>query len=203
MIQTLIVLLTSSFWAKPILAKTTPQTQIHVTLLGQPCLLQGPLDESTLRLIHAIGPAQLYPTLLSSDPNLSKSEAKKALEKIRSASNLPSLLDSYREKLGKRLEAQIAFLESIGIATKTHQSLALQKTSKKYLKQEPFQLIHLFKSIDAPSKHHTVMRDVIDQAFDLFNDNIEPDPEEDFHRAIKKLNIQYHCSFEEGEAEPD
>ncbi len=34
---------------------------------------------------------------------------------------------------------------------------------------------------------------------EAFNDSIEPDPEEEFHRAIQRLGVQYTCSFEESE----
>jgi hypothetical protein len=183
----------------PISAKTTPQTQIHVTLLGQPCLLQGPLDESTLKTIHAIGPAQLYPSLSTSDPSSSKSEAKKAFEKIKTTSNLPSLLDRYREKLLKRLEAQIAFFDNLGAVIKTHHSTALQKIGKKYIRHDFNQFQELLKKIDKPSKKSEPFRELLDQIFDSYNDRIEPDPEEEFHRAIKRLNIQYMCSFDENE----
>ena len=42
-------------------ASAAPSTEIRVSLFGQPCTLQGPVDERTLKLIHSLSPEQLYP----------------------------------------------------------------------------------------------------------------------------------------------
>ena len=42
-------------------------------------------------------------------------------------------------------------------------------------------------------------RELTDQLYDLYNEGIEADPEEEFHRAIQRMNVQYTCSFEENE----
>jgi hypothetical protein len=35
-----------------------------------------------------------------------------------------------------------------------------------------------------------------DALFEIFNEGIEADPEEEFHRAIQRMGVQYACSFE-------
>jgi hypothetical protein len=183
-------------------AKTTPETKIHVTLLGQPCLLEGPYDEATLKSIHSIGPAQLYPNLSASEPSNSRENAKKALDTIRNTPTLPSLLDRYRERLGRRLEAQIQFLESLEGFKKNQKIPPLLKIGKRYLQDRDLRSFEATaKKLDGPRKgaSASTIRDLIEQLMDTFNDGIERDPEEEFHRAIKKMTVQYTCSFEESE----
>jgi len=185
-------------------AKNSPQTGIHITLLGQPCLLQGPLDEATLRAIHAIGPAQIYPEISTEDFKSSKEQIRKALKKLHAGTTIPSLLDRYRDKLKKRLEAQVAFFEDFEVAQKKNDPQLLMKSLKRYLKSSDLQQFEkILKKLGAAPKssspNSSQNRETIDQAYDFYNDSIEPDPEEEFHRAIKKLDVQYTCSFEEND----
>lgn len=179
-------------------AKTTPQTEIRVTLLGQSCLLQGPFDEATLKMIHSIGPAQIYPNIQSPDSPHALEQTRHALSQLRSSTSLPSLLDRYREKLGKRFDAQIAFLNGLEVVPKNAQYASLQKAGKLYLKKED---INSFESLLKKLLHSKkeTQKSIGEQLFDLYNEGIEQDPEEEFHRAIKKLNVQYTCSFEESD----
>lgn len=180
-------------------AKTAPQTQIHVTLLGQPCLLEGPFDEITLKAIHSLGPAQLYPNITPSDPTNSKDQTRKTLEKLRSSS-LPSLLDRYRERLSRRLEAQLAFLEALDSFIKMNKAGPLLKAGKRYLRDREMKGYETqLKKIHGPRKNTSQFRDAVDQLMETFNEGIEKDPEEDFHRAIKRMDVQYTCTFEENE----
>lgn len=180
-------------------AKTSPQTEIHITLLGQPCLLQGPFDEFTLKTIHSIGPAQLYPVIALEEIKNSKKSAQKAIEKLRLSSSLPSLLDRYKAKLTRRLEAQIGFLDAIETLSESGEYEAIIKMSKNYLKKADYQKLKNKVIALKPSSKSLKNQDKANQLFDFYNDLIEPDPEEEFHRAIKKLNIQYRCSFEDSE----
>ncbi len=182
----------------PAWAKASPQTEIHVTLLGQPCLIEGPYDENTLRTIHGMGPAQLYPIISMDDLKASKESSKSALEKINSDPHLPLQLDRYKNKLSKRLMAQIDFLSSLENLEKNHELPKFLNLIKKYLKISDLKRVEtILKKIKNLSKISPQYRDGIEQIFDSYNDGIEPDPEEEFHRAIKKLNVQYTCSFEE------
>lgn len=174
--------LTSPSWAK-----TTPQTQVHVKLLGKPCLLQGPFDEPTLNSIHSIGPDQIYPSFASPDSQEARQTTRQAIDKVKTVNNqLPSVFDRYREKLAKRLEAQLAFLDAL----KLGKSEGLIKAARKYLEK------NAEKRFETLLKKKTSAKETQDQLFEIYNDGIEPDPEEEFHRALKKLNVQYTCSFE-------
>jgi hypothetical protein len=179
-------------------------TEVRISLLGQPCSLQGPFEENILKLIHSVGPAQIYPILNFKNISSSLAQAKKSLEKIHSISGLPTSLDRYREKLKKRLGAQVAFmtalLETQKNSKKSDQNSVLLKTVDDYLQDRD---LKKFESI--LRKNHTLEKmgplspDTIEALFEYFNDSIEPDPEAEFHRAIKKLGVQYVCSFEENE----
>jgi len=192
-------------------AAAAPQKEIHVTLLGQPCLLQGPFDESTLKLIHSFGPAQLYPTLSPLEYSRSREEAKSTLAKLRNSGGLPALFDRYKEKLIRRLDAQVAFLEGFEetrapqAAKKPPSANLLTQIGRRYLQGQGLKSFEtLTHKLIATKSMSPAYRELAEQLFEIFNDNIEKDPEEDFHHAIKKLNVQYMCSFEvESEEEPD
>jgi hypothetical protein len=171
---------------------TAAETEIKITLFGQPCVLKGPQDERTLQKVHSISPEQL-------EPPISVESARKQLERVRSATQLPSLLDSYRERQAKRLEAQVSYFEALEDAKKLGKPAPLMAVGKKYLKNQKPRRVYE----DAVRKAKTLQdRELSVRLLDLFNEGIEADPQEDFHRAAKKLGITYTCSFEEDSASP-
>jgi hypothetical protein len=173
-------------------ASKSPLTEIRVSLFGQPCVLQGPLDEKSLRAIHSLSPEQLYPSL---EGALSAAPIRRALEKLRNATGLPSSLDRYRDRLAKRFEAQVEFLEALETAKKTTQSTALstalKAVAKKHLSAKRFQ------EFESQMKTALRSRDSSDVLFETFNEGIEADPEDEFHKTIHRMNIQYTCTFED------
>ena len=184
-------------------AKSGPHTEIRVNLLGQTCLLEGPFDESTLKFVHSIGPAQIYPSVSISDLSTALKQTNHALDTLRSSNRLPSLLDRYRKKLGKRFESQIAFFGSLnGNKEATTSLIKLGKTSLKGKDLKTFESLakNLYTPEGKRDPHYT---ETSDQLFEIYNESIERDPEEDFHRAIKKLDIHYVCSFEEQDGHND
>lgn len=174
-------------------ANAAPSAEIRVSLFGQPCILQGPTDERALRMIHSLSPEQLYP---QSDSNLSSAPTRRALEKLRAITGAPAGLDHYRERLAKRLQAQLGMLEAIETYLKDHKSASLIAVSKGSLTGRHLKdfetAVKKAESAKSLAKH-----DTLDALFDTFSDGIEPDPEEEFHRAIQRMNVQYTCSFEE------
>ncbi len=167
--------------------RAAESSEVHVNLLGQPCLLSGPYDDSTLNLIHSLGPAQLYPNLSNLNQPTGTESIVRALSKIQNPKNLPALLDRYRERLTRRLQQQQRFIQAIRSKTP---SVSLLKLGKEFIRGPEM------KKFESLLKQKT---GVNEQLFEIFNDSIEPDPEADFHRAIKQLQIQYNCSFEESE----
>lgn len=172
--------------------------QIHVSLFGQPCLLQGPVDEAMLKLIHSLSPEQLYP-----DPDAAATAAptRKAVEKLRAVTGAPAALDRYRDRLAKRLEAQLALLDALDAFRKDHRAEAVAAVGKAHLNSQ-----HLKDFVAALRKAEggKPADSALDAVVDAYNDGIEADPEEEFHRAIQRIGVQYACSFEEGGGgEPD
>lgn len=196
-------------------------TEIHITLLGQPCLLQGPVDEATLKEVHAVGPAQLYPNISSPDDPEALTDIRKTLKRIENlirpktipAENLkkpktiPESLIPYLSKVEKRLLAQKAFLEALNNGPSTKQIDLLEAVGKKYLEtnQKKFdEIIKIIKNSNKNIKSKQIKNikinpELISDLFDAYSNGITPDPEEDFHRAISKMKVQYTCSFEENE----
>lgn len=191
-------------WMSPLAIAATASKEIRITLFGQPCLLQGPLDEKSLRTIHSLSPDQLYPTRENS---LSSAPTRRALEKLRSITEAPAGLDRYRERLAKRLDAQLILLgaiESLRSDSKAGPLLAAAKSKLTGKRQKDFEIaVKKAEATKSLSKAET-----LDALFDIFSDGIEADPEEEFHRSILRMGAQYACSFEntgedvDGDTEP-
>ncbi|MCM2276805.1 MAG: hypothetical protein NDJ89_01860 [Oligoflexia bacterium] len=185
--------------SKPAPAASRPRAEIKVSLFSQPCLLQGPLDESSLASIHAISPEQTYAVLSMEDVRKdSVQQLKGNLEKLRKAQPLPQALERYRDRLARRLEAQIAFLEGLQAAQAQKSSAPLIAVVKKHLQgkvTKPFE--SAATKLDRPGGAADPA--VAERLYEIYGDLIEADPEEEFHRGIQKLNVQYVCAFDEQE----
>jgi hypothetical protein len=173
--------------------------QIKVTLFDQPCILQGPVDEATLKTIHSISPEQIHPTF---SLNESSTSVKSCLDKLRAIKEVPSALDTYREQLTKRLEAEAAFLKGIEAVNKYQKSEGLIAPTKSFLpaaKQKTFEA--LASKLEAKNLSPAQRKETIQNLFNTYSDAMPTDPEEEFHRAIHKLKVQYVCTFEGNESE--
>jgi hypothetical protein len=172
-------------------ASKSKDNEVQVTLLGQPCFLKGPFDKDTLKAIHSIGPAQVPEISISQLPH-TKERFQKTLEVVRSARGVPTLLDPYREKMSRRLEAQTELLKAL-IQFKQNKNIQeVMKTARNYLPEEK---LKSFQSILMKKPSSTLSNEALLEAY---NDGIEADPEQEFHRIInQKMHIQYACSFDE------
>lgn len=182
----------SFYWAIPAHGAPKSKKEIKVTLFGQPCTLQGPVNENALKAVHAISPEQVMPAQ-------SAEQIKKTLEKVKQAKAVPELLEGYRDRLMKRLEGIIAFQEGLAGARKSGTIDALFNSTRP-LASNPALHVDFEKRVRAlagnekPAQWSSAK---IDQIGGLFRGTLEANPEEDFHRAIRKLDIQYSCTFEE------
>jgi hypothetical protein len=167
--------------------------QIHVNLFGQPCILQGPVDDKVLQAIHSLSPEQLYPVL---ENPATSANTRKALEKLKALTGTPAGLDRYRDRIAHRLEAQLTLLDAAENYRKDAKVAPLLAAGKKHLSganQKKFETA--VKKAESTRKVAT--GETFETLFDLYNEGIEADPEEEFHRAIQRLKVQYICSFEE------
>jgi Skp family chaperone for outer membrane proteins len=173
--------------------------EIRVTLFGQPCLLQGPASESALRAIHAISPEQIYPTF---EPGEKFGAVKSALEKLRSSKDVPPELDNYKDQLGKRLEAQSAFLTGLEDALKAKKAEPLLAKTNSFLSESRQKSLEAIARKLESAQTPTQRSEIVQQLFNSYAESLPADPEEEFHRAIHRMKVQYVCSFEEsGEGE--
>ena len=175
-----------------------PETRVPVTLFGQPCVLKGPLDEKTLKAVHAISPEQIAPPFTSSR---TREQTRRAIEHLRETTGLPSGLDRYRDQLGSELKAQLAFLEGLESARRAGNGSPLVTAAKAYVKpsrEKEFEAL----AAKFPARG-SQQATVLEQLFDFYSDAWQTDApegsEEEFHRAIRKLGIQYVCNFDSGD----
>lgn len=178
-------------------AKSWAVSQLDVTLFGQPCLLQGPIDKTKLQAIHAVSPEQALPAF---ENRLASEPTRLAYLRVKKVSGLPGTLDLYKEKLIRRFEGQVAFLEALEASRSTKSLTPILATARKLIGTEKRADVETrIKKLDP---HRLFSNDLIEPVFQAFSDAIEPDPEDLFHRSIKKLGVQYVCSFEaEGDSE--
>jgi hypothetical protein len=183
----------------PALASPTrplSESQIRVTLFGQPCALRGPFDESTLKAIHAISPEQAYSIRTAEDAEETTSaEVKQSLDKIsKPPLTPPAGLDRYRQRLAIRLRQLEDFFQGAEAARKTRSPSELIETGGLYLKgQEARSFSELAERFAETPKTDVAIKA---RLFDLYSSAIEPDPEEEFHLAIQRLNVSYSCAFD-------
>jgi hypothetical protein len=174
-----------------------PKAKISVTLFGQPCSLEGPLTQAQLKAIHSVSPEEICSPFSS---ERTPDETRKAIERLKGISGLPGSLDRYRDRLARRLNAELAFLESMQDAKKSKNAQSLVENTKDYIltpKRKEFDA--LAKAFVATEADSAKRKELGSQLFDFYNDAIDASPEDEFHRAIRTMNVQYTCSFEESE----
>ncbi|MFN7684038.1 MAG: hypothetical protein ACK5QT_01320 [Oligoflexia bacterium] len=171
---------------------------IQVMLFGQPCQLQGPasVSDSQLKAIHQISPEQT--PLSDSLPVLQNS-----IEKLKLSPDLPQGLARYFEQRSKAARVRVVFEEGVQAARKTRSGEQFAKTIQPLI--SPKKLKPLVKAFERALKAGNAPSEWEQLRFD-FAEASEPDGEEEFHRALRKLKVSYHCSFEsfdhEAESEP-
>lgn len=190
--------------ASPTVVKSSSKVhEIRVTLFGQPCVLQGPLEIETLRAIHELSPEQIYPTYMAEEASQGTTgiQVRKAIQKLKNGSpRIPSMLDRYRERLSKRLNELLVFVEWMEAYKKDGNVAALIALSKKNLPARTAQTFEAAaKKLTLPKSKSAkgATQDVRAQLFEIYSEGIESDPQEEFHRAIRKMNVNYNCTFEE------
>ncbi len=170
--------------------------QINVTLFGQPCTMSGPFQRTTLTQIHEISPEKIR-------PDFNADQMKKIRAKASGAKVGQSQIDTYREHLRKRLSAKIAFSESIDEAKKksikTPQAFKAWLTNlKENIPAEKFEPFHEEVRLLFEKNGEKWSDTYIELLREKYESLIEPDTEEEFHKAIRLAKIQYLCVFDEG-----
>jgi hypothetical protein len=163
-------------------------SEIKVSLFGQPCLLDGPFTQSELKTIHAISPEQLDVGPDQTSPKL-KDHVRAALKTLKSNS-VPSPLSRYKESYQKRLQAQIEFFDALDELKTTQKNDTLFAVGKRNLSPKAYKAFEAqMKSLSIAGNYSPLL--------ESYNEGIEAEPEEEFHRAILAANVHYTCSFEE------
>lgn len=174
---------------------------IEITLFGQPCLLEGPFEVSTLKAIHEISPEQIQ-SVRTEAAFQDLKILKKSLSKIKSAGKTPPVFDQYRDRLIKRYLAQIAFAEGVQATQKNKNLSVLIDTVLPHLSglhQAPFEALAKKLQVESPHSKTKALAlpQMIAQLKEAYEEAMPADPEEEFHTAIQKLKISYNCSFDE------
>lgn len=172
--------------------------EIQVTLFGQPCVMNGPFPRASLSQLHEISPEKL-------PPDLSLDQMKKIRARANDLKGMPLSVEQYRDHLRKRLSAKIAFNEAIGPAKKAKPDES-KKTLETFLKniKEHISTLQYPAFEEAAKKALEGAGSTWSDAFvttlrERFETVIQPDTEEEFHRAIRIAKIQYVCVFDDAD----
>ncbi len=180
------------------LAADARNQEIRVNLFGQPCTMEGPFTKAQLTSLHEISPEKIPPA--ASVPQM-----KSIIAKTTQIKGLPLPVEQYRDHLRKRLSAKIALEEAIQSAKKakaaeSRKSLdALLKNLKEHVSslQYPSFETGVRKLFESNAHHLTEL--FFEGLRERFEGVIQPDTEEEFHKAIRIAKIQYVCVFDDGE----
>jgi hypothetical protein len=164
-------------------------SEIKVSLFGQPCVLTGPVEESVLQTVHSISPEKI-PTPETAD------QARRDLAALGKVQAIPPDLDRYRDLLTKRLEAHQIFLEALAGAKRAAKPDTVLSAVKPLFEAKKFrsfqdQVRKAWTAVPTPA--------VLEQVKEQFERFAPPDPQEEFHRAIRRMKVTYDCTFEDGE----
>ena len=172
--------------------------EIRVNLFGQPCTMEGPFTKAQLTSLHEISPEKIPPAA-------SVSQMKGILAKTAQIKGFPLPIEQYRDHLRKRLAAKIALEEAIQSARKgktpdSRKSLdALLKNLKEHVStlQYPSFESTVKKTFET---NNSILNDLFFEGLrERFEGVIQPETEEEFHKAIRVAKIQYVCVFDDGE----
>ena len=178
-------------------------SEIKVELFNQPCLLQGPADQSVLRQIHAISPEQLFP------PNLEKASAKnqhdtfrKSLRYIKTNVKLPQEFQKYTQRMERRLETFVALFNGLEKMKKTQNTKELAAAVLPHFQNKnSAEFTKIVNELKPNLKE--ISNDTLETLKESIKNGIEPDSEEDFHKALLRAGIQYNCAMDEKSDEKD
>ncbi|MEN9722376.1 MAG: hypothetical protein RJB38_362 [Pseudomonadota bacterium] len=167
-----------------------PTKSITVLLFGQPCELSGKesgLTEKQLRALHQISPEQTPSTE-------SIATLKSSIERLKSTEDVPDALAHYRHQRSQFLKNRLKFEEALAAVHQNGQVKAFADTTRDLLpaRRHPA----LIKKLEAALRSGPSVR-AWESVRESFIDYSGPDGEETFHRILRRMKIQYQCTFEE------
>lgn len=176
-------------------------TEIKVQLFGQPCLLietaeltVSRITENQLKTIHSISPEQL-------PPPTTVDEARKLKTKIQAGGKIPASLDRYHDLILKRVDGLIVFFQAAAKFKQNKNASQLLGSVKPFLNERRVKNfdreLKRYHGKNAPAK---ITEPMLEELRDYYEENSNfptTTVEEEFHRAIARMNIRYQCTFEE------
>lgn len=176
--------------------------EIQVTLFGQPCSMSGPFPRTSLFLLHEISPEKI-------PPDLTVEQMKRVRTKSGELKGMPMPIEQYRDHLRRRLSAKIAFEEAVTQAKK-----AAPKDVRKSLETFLTNLKEHISTLQYPGFVESTKKafenagsgwnpPFIAALRERYEGVIQPDTEEEFHKAIRVAKIQYVCAFDDSDHRAD
>lgn len=175
-------------------AKPIP-SGVEVELFGSPCLLKGPFSKTVLLSVHQMSPEKV-------PPHLTPKEMEQVAKQAATAKSLPPALSAYRDRLVKRLRAQVAYDQSLVDLRKKPYNPELSEIFVKGLKEHMnatrFPLFRdEIRDLFSKNTKKSLTPDFLEKLKETVATYIEPDTEEEFHKAIRSSDIRYECHFGE------
>lgn len=117
-------------------------------------------------------------------------------------------IEQYRDHLRKRLSAKIAFEEALVPAKKTKTTNPTEgkkvldtflKNVKEHISTLQFPAFETSAKKSLEANGFTWNAAFIDSLRERYENVIQPEPQEEFHKAIRLSQVQYVCTFDEGD----
>lgn len=168
--------------------------QVQVLLFGNPCLLAGPkgsFSSDQLLAIHRISPEQ-------TPSGAETGDLRHFIERLKGEKRVPEKFSKYRSRRIELLEKRLRFEEAVTGVHRTADKTVFAEATKPLIHPRRHPL--LLRKLDAALKAGPSQR-AWDEVRETFVEFSGPDGEEDFHRALRQLQVHYQCSFEDDRAE--
>lgn len=165
---------------------------ISVSLFGQTCQLSGPFESRILKTIHSISPEQMpRPQSLT--------EATQQQRKMRNLAGLPAAFQKYTQKTEKQLTVIQEIFGAYEEAKANRRADRLLEFGKSRLTPRALaELQSWSKKLEGKGPLPSLSADSL---YLWFESAIGPTVEEEFHATLRKLKVDYQCSFEDSDSE--
>lgn len=203
--------------------------EIKVELFGQPCLMTGPFDNKTLQIIHEISPEQFPPVETSARARefVKKVEVRKqvpaslqayrtqlerhlkslaafleGMEALRKTKQPDEFMKAVRSSLNLPADASKPTAAASGVDARREAALKKRRSrSRKPLGRD--ELVDRLRELAGEFAAGPGDSVTVDKMKDIYLGLTEPNPEEEFHKTIRKMGVHYQCSFDEARSELD
>lgn len=144
---------------------------------------------TVLDQVHALTPGSIFPVE-------SPDQVARAVTTLNANPTIPEAFKSYRSKLKSHLQSLDTFFQASKEASEKNDAKVFMNGVHKHILRNKKTLVEksAFLAQKLPAKERT--QKIVD-LLEVYKESIEPNPEPEFHRALKEMKIRYDCDFDQ------